>query len=147
MEKADALAAAVHALDIAVFEQSPEGTFISVAPVPAWMTAFSRNPTFPFLGSFLASARDFWAEPRTGRLTWGPCAEVDEAGRQFHFTVSALSLPDHRFLVFELDHDAEQTRAALQKAREVILENEQAAAATSRAAPDTTDAGPTRRPQ
>jgi hypothetical protein len=72
---------------------------------------------------------------------------VDEAGRQFHFTVSALSLPDHRFLVFELDHDAEQTRAALQKAREVILENEQAAAATSRAAPDTTDAGPTRRPQ
>ena len=147
MEKADALAAAVHALDIAVFEQAPDGTFVSVAPVPAWMTAFSRNPTFPFLGSFLASARDFWAEPRTGRLTWGPCAEVDEAGREFHFTVSALSLPDHRFLVFELDHGAEETRAVLQKAREVILERQQASAAPPGAPPDTTGAGPARRPQ
>ena len=55
--------------------------------------AASRNPTFPFLGSFLSQARQFWSEPRADRLTWGPCAEVDPEGREFHFTVSAVSLP------------------------------------------------------
>ncbi len=117
----DALQAVVSALEIGIFEQAPDGGFASVGTPPAWMAAFSRNPTFPFLGSFLPQARQFWSEPRADRLTWGPCAEVDADGREFHFTVSALSLPDRKFLVFELDRHAEPMRALLQKAREQAL--------------------------
>ena len=117
----DALQAVVSALEIGVFEQAPDGGFVSVGTPPAWMAAFSRNPTFPFLGSFLPQARQFWSEPHADRLTWGPCAEVDPEGREFHFTVSALSLPDRKFLVFELDRCAEPMRLLLQKAREQAL--------------------------
>jgi hypothetical protein len=85
------------------------------------MAAFSKNPSFPFLGSFLPQAREFWSEPRADRLTWGPCAEADPAGQPFYFTVSALSLPDRKFLVFERDRHAEPMRALLQKAREQAL--------------------------
>jgi len=122
--KPESFEAVVRALEIGVFEQVADGAFTSVAPLPDWMRAFSQNPTFPFLGSFLIEARAFWAEPRDTRLTWGPCSEVDEAGREFHYRVSALSLPDHKYLVFELDHHAEETRAILQKAREVVLQRQ-----------------------
>jgi hypothetical protein len=122
--KPESLEAVVRALEIGVFEQVADGAFTSVAALPDWMRAFSRNPTFPFLGSFLNEARAFWAEPRETRLTWGPCAEVDETGRTFHFRVSAVSLVDHKFLVFELDHHAEETQAILQKAREVVLQRQ-----------------------
>lgn len=117
----DALQAVVSALEIGIFEQSADGGFTSVGTAPAWMAAFGRNPTFPFLGSFLPEARHFWSEPRADRLTWGPCAEVDPEGREFHFTVSALSLPARKFLVFEIDRNAEPMRALLQKAREQAL--------------------------
>ena len=120
----DALQAVVSALEIGIFELGAEGEFASVGAPPAWMAAFSRNPTFPFLGSFLPQAREFWLEPRADRLTWGPCAEVDAGGREFHFTVSALSLPDRKFLVFELDRHAEPMRALLQKARDQALARE-----------------------
>ena len=120
----DALQAVVTALEIGIFEQGPDGGFSSVGTPPAWMAAFSRNPTFPFLGSFLPQARQFWSEPRADRLTWGPCAEVDPEGREFHFTVSAVSLPGRKFLVFELDRHAEPLRALLQKAREQALARE-----------------------
>ena len=122
--KPESLEAVVRALEIGVFEQVADGAFTSVAPLPDWMRAFSQNPTFPFLGSFLIEARAFWAEPRDTRLTWGPCSEVDEAGREFHYRVSALSLADHKYLVFELDHHAAETRAILQKAREVVLQRQ-----------------------
>lgn len=121
MSDNDALAAALGALEIGVFRQDDGGAFVSVGPVPAWMSAFSRNPTFPFLGSFLGQAHAFWREPHPDRLTWGPCAEVDDQGREFHFLVSAISLPEHQLLVFELDRNAEQMRAVLQKARDQAL--------------------------
>ena len=63
----DALSAALGALEIGVFRQDDGGGFVSVGPVPAWMAAFSRNPTFPFLGAFLGQARAFWREPQSER--------------------------------------------------------------------------------
>ena len=87
---------------------------------PGWRPSVGIRP-FPFLGSFLPEARRFWSAPRPDRLTWGPCAELDPEGREFHFTVSALSLPDRQFLVFEIDRNAEAMRALLQKAREQAL--------------------------
>jgi hypothetical protein len=135
----DALQAVVAALEIGIFEQGADGEFISVGAPPAWMAAFSRNPTFPFLGSFLSQARQFWSEPRADRLTWGPCAEVDPEGREFHFTVSAVSLPDRKFLVFELDRYAEPMRALLQKVREQALAQERTGKASL---DDTQDTNP-----
>ena len=139
----DALQAVVSALEIGIFEQGPDGGFNSVVKPPIWMEAFGRNPTFPFLGSFLPQARQFWSEPREDRLTWGPCAEVDAEGREFHFTVSALSLPDRKFLVFELDRHAEPMRALLQKAREQALTHSRQGPAH---ADDTHDTGPIAKP-
>ena len=139
----DALQAVISALEIGVFEQGPDGGFTSVGTPPTWMAAFSRNPTFPFLGSFLPQARQFWAEPRADRLTWGPCAEVDAEGREFHFTVSALSLPERKFLVFELDRHAEPMRALLQRAREQALAQGRSGES---AADDTHDTGPIAKP-
>jgi hypothetical protein len=117
----EALEAAVAALEIGVFRQDDSAGFVSVGRVPGWMSAFSRNPSFPFLGSFLGQARHFWSQPQEGRLTWGPCTELNERGEEFHFLVSAISLPSHKLLVFELDHAAAPMRSVLQKVREQAL--------------------------
>ena len=121
MADVEALEAALTALEIGVFAEDESGGFVAVGPVPAWMSAFARNPSFPFLGAFLGQARHFWQEPRSERLTWGPCAEVNDRGEEFHYLVSAISLPSRRLLVFELDRAAGPMRAVLQKAREQAL--------------------------
>ena len=135
----EALEAAVAALEIGVFRQDDSAGFVSVGRVPSWMSAFARNPSFPFLGAFLGQARHFWSEPQEGRLTWGPCAEVNERGEEFHFLVSAISLPSHKLLVFELDHAAAPLRAVLQKVREQALNQAGNHAQTSRTSSDDTD--------
>ena len=121
-----ALTSAVEALEIAVFEQRPDGGFRSVAPVPSWFRTFGKSTTFPFLGSFLDEARAFWSEPRATPLKWGPCAEIDESGRQVQFIVSAVSAPTHKFLIFELDRHIDDIQHTLQKAREQALIHEAA---------------------
>jgi hypothetical protein len=121
MADPEALEAALSALEIGVFAEDGSGGFLAVGPVPAWMAAFARNPSFPFLGAFLSQARHFWKEPQSGRLTWGPAVEVNERGEEFHFLVSAISLPSRKLLVFELDRAAEPMRAVLQKVREQSL--------------------------
>lgn len=57
MAQQDVIEAVVGALGIGVFVETPEGRFELVGPVPAWMAAFGRDSTFPFLGSFLGEAR------------------------------------------------------------------------------------------
>jgi len=140
--KNDAIGAALSALEIGVFERGADGGFSSLATPPAWLQAFSSDTSFPFLGSFLEEARQFWAEPRPSRLTWGPCAATNPDGTELHFRVSALSLPDRQFLVFELDPGAVMMREILQKAREQALERGGAAKPPPpKAADATTDPG------
>jgi hypothetical protein len=117
----EALTAVLEALEIAAFDQRPDGEFASLGPVPAWFQAFGRSATFPFLGSFLEEARAFWSEPRTTRLEWGPCVETDGTGRQRQFLVTAISLATHRFLIFELDRNADDRQKMLQAARDQSL--------------------------
>ena len=121
MSDSAALEAAISALEIGVFAQDGDGAFVSVGPVPDWMSAFARNPSFPFLGAFLGQARHFWSQPQTGRLTWGPGVELDALGQEFHFLVSAVSHPEHKLLIFELDRSAAPIRDVLQKVREQAL--------------------------
>jgi hypothetical protein len=110
------------ALDIAAFERGPEGGFKSVAPLPTWFTRLSRDGTFPFLGHILEEANVFWNTGVRGLQEWGPCAEVNEQGEEFHYRVKALRVQAGAYLVFQLDEGAERLREVLQKVRADALE-------------------------
>jgi hypothetical protein len=115
-------AALLPALDIAAFERNSEGSFRPLAPVPGWFARLGRDGTFPFLGHILEEATRFWASRTEGVHEWGPCADVDEAGREFHYLVKAVTIGAHAVLVFERDNAAERIREVLQKARSDALE-------------------------
>ena len=66
---------------------------------------------------------------------WGPCAEVDEVGHQFHYKVSAVTMTGRHYLIFQLDPGADRLQTMLQKVRERELASEQEAAAAGTAAP------------
>ncbi len=63
----DALQAVVSALEIGIFEQTPDGAFASVGTPPAWMAAFSRNPTLSVSGQ-LPCRRRGSSGPSRGRI-------------------------------------------------------------------------------
>jgi hypothetical protein len=113
----DPLSTLLAALDIAAFERVPEGAIRSLAALPAWFTGLSSDGTFPFLGHILEEANAFWDSRAEGVREWGPCAEVDESGREFHYRVKALSRDGRAYLVFQLDEGAERMREVLQKVR------------------------------
>jgi hypothetical protein len=118
----DDLKALLHAIDIAAFRRDPDGTFVPVAPMPAWFGQLVRDPTFPFLGHILGEAEAFWSLRDQGFREFGPCAEVDDAGREFHYRVVAVTASGVSYLLFRLDPDAQRLREVLQPLREKALE-------------------------
>ena len=118
----DPLPTLVTALDIAAFERTPDGSFRALAPLPAWFARLARDETFPFLGHILDEAQTFWRSRRVGVREWGPCAEVDDGGKEFHFLVKAVSDGVRGYLVLQLDTGAERMREVLQKVRAEALE-------------------------
>ncbi|MGH9383018.1 MAG: hypothetical protein ACRD2N_01810 [Vicinamibacterales bacterium] len=125
----DTLTALLPALDLAAFERREDGSFKSIAPRPAWFGRLVSDPTFPFLGHILEEAHQFWATGDVGKLEWGPVAEVDESGQEFHYKVAAVATPGAQFLVFQLDQGSDQMRGVLQKVRTDLLAAEQRAGA------------------
>ena len=123
------------ALDLAVFMRDAEGAFVAMAPAPAWFPRLADS-TFPFLGHILEDAKEFWSSGATGSREFGPCAETDESGREFHYRVRAVTLGESfaQFLVFELDPGSDRLRNALQKAREQALAVERRGAPSRQAA-------------
>ena len=117
----NALATILTALDIAAFERGAEGGFQSLAPLPAWFARLGQDGTFPFLGHILEEANLFWDAGADGLYEWGPCAEVAESGKEFHYRVKALRVNTRAFLVFQLDEGAERLRQVLQKVRSDAL--------------------------
>jgi len=117
----DDLKALLAAIDIAAFRRDADGSFTPVAPLPAWFGRLVRDPTFPFLGHILEEAADFWARDEAGYREFGPCAEVNDAGREFHYRVVAVTAPGASYLLFRLDADAERLRDVLQTVREKAL--------------------------
>lgn len=109
-------------LDIAAFERTPEGTFQSVAPVPPWFNRLVADATFPFLGHVLEEAVDYWNAGAVGAKDFGPCADVDEQGREYHYKVTAVVVPAHQYLLFQLDPASDRLREVLQQARDRALE-------------------------
>lgn len=115
----------VPALGIAAFERRPDGSFGAVAPLPTWFERLVGDGTFPFLGHMLEEAGRYWNKGESGPRNWGPCAEVDEAGREFHYTVTAVTVAGRNYLLFQLDPGSDRLRITLQKVREQALVAEQ----------------------
>jgi hypothetical protein len=118
------LAGLMSALDMVVFERAADGSFSPVAPPPPWFQRLARD-TFPFLGHMLEDATRFWSRGAPGAQDFGPCAEVDEAGVEFHYKVTAVNAGDRRYLLFQLDRDSDRLRMALQSIRTERLEQSQ----------------------
>jgi hypothetical protein len=129
----DLLKAVLPALDIAAFERRGDGSFKSIADRPAWFGRLIADPTFPFLGHILVEAQEFWASGKLSRKEWGPVAEVDDAGAEFHYKVAALSTGSGQFLIFQLDRGSDEMRNVLQKVRTDLLASEQRAGADAKA--------------
>jgi hypothetical protein len=123
------------ALDFAVFLRSADGSFTAATSPPPWFPRLA-DATFPFLGHILGEAEQFWQSGVPGTREYGPVAETDDAGREFHYRVRALTLADSfaQILVFELDRGSERLREVLQTAREQALAAEDARARHRKAA-------------
>ena len=112
-------------LDTAAFVRTADGSFSAMAPAPAWFQQLTAEPTFPFLGHILEEATAFWQRGTSGSAEWGPCAEVDDEGREYHYTVTALTAGPSQYLIFQVDKGAERMRDVLQKIRSEALTAEQ----------------------
>ena len=109
------------ALDIAAFERLPEGSLSPMAPPPPWFVRIAADGTLPFLGHILEEANQFWESRSSGRRDWGPCAEVDATGSEFHYMVTAVSVGYQQYLCFQLDPGSDRLREVLQQVREQAL--------------------------
>ncbi len=109
------------ALDIVVMERRLDGSFLPLGTLPPWFTGLGRDGTFPFLGTFLEEAAQFWATNVHGRLSSGLCATSDAEGREFHFEAIAVAIAGRSLLLFELPRGVDDLRAILQEAREERL--------------------------
>ena len=121
----DAVIALLPTLGIAAFEQNADGSFQPLAPAPAWFAGLGKDGTFPFLGHILEEAGAFWASKTDGVREWGPCADVDADGQEFHYMVKAVTSGAGAYLVFQLDEAAERVREVLQKVRSDALAHAQ----------------------
>ena len=120
------LKALLPALGMAAFERHVDGSFRALAPTPRWFERLAGDGTFPFLGHILEEATRHWnkgdaAKPRE----WGPSAETDEAGHEFHYIVTALTLSGRNVLIFSLDTASDRMQNVLQKVRDQALAAEQ----------------------
>lgn len=111
------------AMDFAVFERAGDGSFTAMTPAPPWFPQLASG-TFPFLGHVLDEANAFWFSGRDGRQNWGPAAETDERGREFHYMVSALTVDGRQYLLFHLDRASDRLREVLQLARDRKLQED-----------------------
>jgi hypothetical protein len=131
----EVLAELVPALGYAAFVRGADGTFAPLAPPPDWFKRLG-DVTFPFLGHILEEANDFWRGGTTGFQEWGPCAEVDRHGNEFHYKVIALNLANRQLLLFQLDAESDHLREMLSVVRTQSLREEQNRGATSMSAMD-----------
>ena len=113
------------ALEIAAFQRRGDGAFLTLAEPPPWFRHLAADASFPFLGHILEEATQFWGSSEPGRREWGPCAEVDGTGHEFHYRVIALAAGGSQYLVFQLDTATVQMREILQRVRDQALAAEQ----------------------
>jgi hypothetical protein len=111
------------AIEIAAFRRARDGSFSAIAPPPRWFGRLVADATFPFLGHILEEASLFWQHGTPGSREWGPCVEVNDVGREFHYRVLAVTVDHSQFLLFQLDPGSDRMREVLQRVREQALTN------------------------
>jgi hypothetical protein len=131
----DLLKALLPALGIAAFERHIDGSFRALAPIPRWFERLAGDGTFPFLGHILEEAARYWNKGEAKPREWGPSAETDEAGREFHYMVTALYVSGRSVLIFTLDTASDRMRQVLQKVRDQALAAEQEQERTKKTEP------------
>jgi len=120
------------AMDLAVLQEQPEGTFRAIVPPPDWFLKlcsigsggqpFRVEETFLFLESFLTEARRIWQREGSGRIQSQPWTELDSLGGELALQATAFLHADGRILLIErLTNEFEEKRWLLQKAREGSL--------------------------
>ena len=122
-----ALEVLLPSLALVPFERRPDGSFASLLPPPDWFRPRIADGVFPFLGHILEEATAFWDLGATGVQEWGPCADVDAEGREFHYKVIGIQTEGRQFLVFRLDRESDRMREVLQKVRDNALADERQA--------------------
>jgi len=120
----EVLTALLPALGYAVFAREADGTFAPLAPPPEWFKRLG-NVTFPFLGHILEEAMDFWRGGMPGFQDWGPCAERDPNGEEFHYKDIAYTIANRQLLLFQLDTESDHMRDVLSVVRTQSLAAEQ----------------------
>jgi hypothetical protein len=123
----NALEVLLPSLDLVPFERKPDGSFASLLPPPDWLRPRTAGGVFPFLGHILEEATAFWDLGATGVQEWGPCADVDAEGREFHYKVIGVQTEGRQFLIFQLDRESDRMRDVLQKVRDNALADEKQA--------------------
>ncbi|MCC6344538.1 MAG: HAMP domain-containing histidine kinase [Bryobacterales bacterium] len=121
------------ALDIAVLKPTDDGVFTVAAPPPDWFLPVVADPigddslvsAFPFLDSFLPSARAFWARPEAASLRSGTWVQHGSPDSESAFEATALRAGNENYLLIAmLGEEFQQRRSALQSARSRGLEKE-----------------------
>ncbi|MCP4345278.1 MAG: SpoIIE family protein phosphatase [Desulfobacterales bacterium] len=120
-------------LDIAVIEQTDNGLFQLISPVPDCMKPFfpqavSENKGFKpdenslFLENFLIDAEEWWAEKKAGTLKSGIWTEIDLSGEDCEFEATAVYSGNRKILLIELArYSYEEKQSLIQKSRELSL--------------------------
>ncbi|RMH67346.1 MAG: sensor histidine kinase [Bacteroidetes bacterium] len=122
------------ALDYAVLEPRPDGTFRLCGRMPDWLRAFlpgSGEAAGPldlaaaslFLEHFLVDARAFWASGAPGPLGSGPWTETDRRGREWVLEATALSVDGRALLLVGFPQmDFHRTQQLVQAARVQVVQ-------------------------
>jgi hypothetical protein len=119
-----ALEVLLPALELVPFERRPDGSFAALLPPPDWFRPRAATGVLPFMGYILEEATDFWDGGAPGIREWGPCADVDVDGREFHYRVIGVQAGGRQFLVLQLDRQSDRMREVLQKVRDHALADE-----------------------
>jgi len=102
------------ALNIAVIEQSEDGSFQILGAPTDWFKhllncvkldgkSFTIEDELSFLGSFVTDAAEFWRLKQAGRILWsGPWEEKLESGEYAILEAGALYLESRNILIIKL---------------------------------------------
>lgn len=124
MPHTDPLSAALDALDLAVVEWLPDGTFQPFAPPPPWFRGMTQWSALPFLEHVVPAARRFWHDRTGGALTFGPFT-LQWGDEELLVRVRALRLDDRPVLAVDRITGEFDPRPMLRTAREHALAHEQ----------------------
>ena len=121
------------ALDLAILERSPDGSYCLRGHLPEWFSsilpegadtrALDLVDVFPFLETFFAECAG--ASPESGPIQSDIWTESDRQGQDRHLQALALEVSGRSLLIIDSPHGAYHERSlALQRAHETEFESE-----------------------